>query len=142
MALFVAALVAVVFVFPRLVSGSPQAAAPEVGLPAAHHPAWGQIRASTTYTSLLPIVLRGVQSSVDTPFGVESWNANDPILDRMRAMDNRWVRLRLYWSEIEIVNTIPLYYNWPAELDAKLARLAANDIHVILTVMGNPFSAA
>lgn len=102
----------------------------------------GQMRASSTYTSLLPIVLRGFQPSVDAPFGVESWNANDPILDRMRAMDNRWVRLRLYWSEIEIVNTLPQYYNWPPELDQKLARLAANDIQVILTVMGNPSWAA
>jgi hypothetical protein len=149
LALFIAALSVVVFAFPTFVSGS-SGASPREARPSdpgdldlgPSGESGGQIQSSSIMSSFLPIVLGGFQPSIDTPFGVEIWNVSDMNLARMRAAGIRWVRMQLYWSQIEPVNTTPQYYYWPPQLDKNLATLAANDIQVILTIMGNPSWAA
>ncbi len=147
MILIITLLCMVLSAFPASSARSLPVASVETGQPRELAPSplrenLGQIQAASTYTSLLPIVVQGSQPPVVTPFGVETWNVNDTILTRMRTMQNRWVRLRLYWSQIEPENTIPSNYNWPPKVDQKLAQLAANDIEVIVTVLGNPSWAA
>jgi hypothetical protein len=43
---------------------------------------------------------------------------------------------------VEPVNTTPDHYQWPAELETRLADLAGRNIQVILTFTGNPWWAA
>ncbi len=74
-------------------------------------------------------------------WGVQIYGQNLRV-ENMDKVGAGVVRVPLEWKTIEPANTTPANYQWPAEFEGQLAQLAARNIRIILTLMGNPSWAA
>jgi len=103
------------------------------------------IRASEmlTHTLFLPIVVKAYPTSVlDSAFGLQIYYDQYTRAETIAKMGAGWIRIPLYWSQIEPVNTTPTNYQWPADLGEGLVQLSTKNMKVILTLGGNPSWAA
>ncbi len=92
-------------------------------------------------TVFLPLVSHGWWEPPSS-FGVQLYRRDPAVADSAAQVSAAWVRLPFNWASIEPQNTTPENYQWPATLDRQLAYLAAHNVHVILTLQGNPDWAA
>jgi hypothetical protein len=95
-----------------------------------------------THSLFLPLAAQAYGPAADSPFGVQIHGFPGATVDRLVASGTSWIRIPLHWDQIEPLNTTPDSYQWPASLDAGLARLSAHNIRIVLTLMGNPEWAA
>ncbi len=114
---------------------------PMAGADLAGSPAGLSITVTTPFTVHVPFVPKS-HVSVDGPFGVQLFEVNSGVRDRMAEIGTRWARLALNWRSIEPQNTTPDGYAWSAGFEEQLARLAAQQVKVILYLEGNPTWAA
>ena len=112
------------------------------------HPARSEgVRASSllSTTVFLPAVFRNFYwRAPESSFGVQMYadHTEQEAVIRADQAGARWVRVPLFWRQIEPQNTTPEHYQWPHHQDDWLARLARQDIKLILTVTVNPSWAA
>jgi len=94
------------------------------------------------YKVRLPIVMQDYDTT-PPPFAIQMYGDIRPTTDFTRVVESgaKWVRLQVYWAYVEPNNTTPDHYNWAA-LDASVQTAMAADIHLILTIEGNPGWAA
>jgi hypothetical protein len=97
-----------------------------------------QITAQSTYTTFLPFVSRVHWMCPGSSFGIQIYTMNPVFVSKIIQAGACWVRIPLYWSQIEPVNTTPQNYQWSEGFDEGLARLSASNIKTILTVSDNP----
>jgi hypothetical protein len=90
----------------------------------------------------LPLLLRYHWRAPHSSFGVQLFWNDLSLLTEPTAVGATWVRLPLYWAQIEPLNTTPENYTWPEGFESELARLKSQGVDVILTLMGNPSWAA
>jgi hypothetical protein len=97
-----------------------------------------------TPTLFLPIVAREGWLPPDSILGVQllEKSIGQEAVDKMGEAGARWTRLNFFWSHVESTNTTPDNYKWSAALDESLARLSAEGVSPILTIVGNPSWAA
>jgi hypothetical protein len=129
--------------------------APAADFPASHpvggssqpDPGVGTSAESTawlTYTVSLPLIRHGYWEAPPSLLGVQLYNGHDSqeALGKAAQAGTRWARFPISWASIEPTNTEPISYQWPVAFDNSLARLAAKNIRVILTLTNNPSWAA
>ncbi len=77
------------------------------------------------------------------PFGVQVYNNNAPsrAYSETERLGVEWIRLPIFWSQIEPVNTTPEHYQW-GKWDSFLLYANQHHMNVILTFTGNPEWAA
>jgi hypothetical protein len=92
-----------------------------------------------THSTYLPLVAHRLDNSLGTPlFGVQIYSLG--YYDRLVETGSSWVRIPIYWQQIEPVKGQP--YNWTA-IDSRVNALTAiPGMNVILTIEGNPAWAA
>ncbi|HLF27035.1 MAG TPA: cellulase family glycosylhydrolase [Anaerolineae bacterium] len=90
----------------------------------------------------LPIMARNYDTTLP-PFTIQMYSGiNSPAdFDRVKQAGARWVRMPVWWAQIEPVNTTPNQYNW-GTLDSYIQAATALDIHLLLTIEDNPSWAA
>jgi hypothetical protein len=92
-------------------------------------------------TSFIPAVFRNsYRQAPESSFGVQMYadHIEQEAVIRAGEAGARWMRVPLFWVQIEPQNTTPEYYSWPHGYDDWLARLVRQNIKPILTVTGNP----
>ncbi len=98
----------------------------------------------STHTVFLPLAFRDYWEAPESLLGVQMF-ANHREQEAVTRADQagvRWARMGLNWSHVEPENTTPENFQWSASFDDWLARLAAENLRVILTLGGNPSWAA
>lgn len=83
------------------------------------------------------------QSRPQNAFGVQLYGNETPsrVYSETERLGAGWIRLPIYWSQIEPANTTPEFYAW-GPWDAFLSYANENHLNVILTFSGNPEWAA
>ncbi len=94
----------------------------------------------------MPLVLKDKCFSLRPPtvFGTQLYGDTSPsskYYADLNASGASWVRVEIYWSSIEPVNTTPANYDW-SELDLILAAADSSCINMVATLNGNPTWAA
>jgi hypothetical protein len=95
-----------------------------------------------TYTAFLPLVSTDYWMCPGSALGVQVYSLDSEVAAQIAQMGACWVRVPLPWSGIEPANTTPENYQWPADFDRGLARLAELNIKAVLTLAKNPSWAA
>jgi hypothetical protein len=101
------------------------------------------VEASTPFSStiFLPVVYRySYWQAPESSFGLQVYADRREQTTLLRAGEAgaSWVRIPLFWGEIEPENTTPEHYQWPSYYDEWLTHLAGQNFRLILTVTGNP----
>jgi hypothetical protein len=127
----------------EMVPAPPVATMSEVLLPEQS----GEVLASSLISStiFIPAVFRNSYwQAPESSFGIQMYadRMEQEAVMRVGEAGARWMRVPLFWVQIEPQNTTPEHYSWPHGYDDWLARLAHRNIKPILTVTGNPSWAA
>ncbi len=95
---------------------------------------------AVTYQTYLPLIALNNRNST---FGVQLYGDLSAASGFSGAVELGigWVRVPVYWSSIEPVNTTPDQYNW-SSLDASVQAAQQNNIQLIMTLESNPAWAA
>ena len=93
-----------------------------------------------TYTLYLPHVASWYDDAVPN-FGIQFYDLSGTLLDRYSEAGMRWVRVPIWWSRIEPVDTTPEHYDW-SYFDAQVAAVAARDMRMIVSLASQPDWAA
>jgi hypothetical protein len=101
------------------------------------HEAQGQTR-----RLFLPLVLRRAGHNPDARFGLQMYFSTETQVAEAAAAGAGQVRIPLAWAMVEPTNTSPSEFRWSATYEEGLARIAANEMGMILTIEGNPSWAA
>jgi hypothetical protein len=89
----------------------------------------------------LPLVSQPIPGP-DGRFGIQLYDSTEEQVAEAAAAGAGQVRIPLIWAAVEPANTGPSEYRWSATYENGLARIAASDVDLILTIEGNPSWAA
>ena len=133
------ALLAALLLFP----GSPARSSVSRYDPAESGPARAvEVAQAEGWRLLLPLVARPALRDPDTRFGIQMYDSTESQVAEAAAAGVGQVRIPLLWAAVEPANTSPSEYQWPALYERGLARIAAGNMDLILTIEGNPSWAA
>lgn len=111
----------------------------ERGLPLSPPESAIQASGAPTHTLFLPYITKAHPTRVvDSAFGLQLYYDQYFQGETIAQMGSSWIRVPLYWSQHEPVNTTPENYQWPIDFGRGLAQLSDRNIEVILTLYGNP----
>ena len=91
-----------------------------------------------TYTVYFPVIMRDYPL-IRGPVGVQMYGAiNDSTgLREVRELHSGWIRVPLYWKNVEPSDTSPEYYNW-ASYDQSILNMYQSHIEPLINIDGTP----
>jgi hypothetical protein len=105
-------------------------------------PAPAEESTSLAPAAFVPLVFDNYWGVLESPLGVHANFLSLTVVDEVTQAGASWIRVPLYWSQIEPQNTTPEHYQWSAAVDYSVALLAARNVNVIFTLWQNPEWAA